>query len=63
MDIHAAATEFKLVNNTVRVRSTGEVGDFWGCDTVPPTRVTLVVQRLGERTLADFDVEDVELRG
>ena len=53
----------RLVGNTVRVRSTGEVGRFWGCDTVPPRRVTLVVERLGERSLVDFAVEDVELRG
>ena len=61
MDIHTAAAQFKLTDSTVRVRSTGETGSYWGCDTIPARRVTLVVQRGCERTLADFAVEDVEV--
>jgi hypothetical protein len=61
MNIHTAAAQFKLTDSTVRVRSTGETGSYWGCDAVPPTSVTLIVLRGSERTLVDFPVEDLEV--
>ena len=61
MDVHTAAAQFKLTNSTIRVRSTGETGSYWGCDAIPPTSVTIKQGSGLSMTLRDFAVEEVEV--
>ena len=61
MDVHTATKKFKLADSTIRVKTTGETGKYWGCDSVPPNFVTMVVQQGDGQTLLEFAVDEVEI--